>query len=238
MQIPGEDHISLQPQLLQSDYIYLHMVQAALGKPAGWANTPDPDVQVASSLFFLDPPANTHAELAVQVIVDNPAKTQALATLITQAQKCANVDVDVYVKDLQGKRITPEPLPTTSVQMQLLFEAALKGNWYFLRIQSGNPYTVPFFVELRNTVVQFYNDSLLSKIACGSRTAEDVFRQLFQVEKIGAAGVHMSMTTALVVIPSPPPPSIKRKTVRERVKRMLQACNPFSCCYGRVENSI
>lgn len=223
-----------KPQLLQSDYIYLHMVQSALGKPAGLPNTPDPEVQVASTLVFSDPPANTRAELAVQVVVDNPEKTQALATLVTQVQDCAGIFVHMYVTDFQGNRVVPGNLPSTPEAAKILFTAALAGNWYFLRIQSGSKY-VPFFVEVRHAPVQYFNDSLLSRIACGNRTAEDVFTQLYQVERLGQAGARMSITTELLIIP-PPARQEKRRTLREVIKKTLRACShPFSCCYQTEE---
>lgn len=229
-----------KPKLSQLDYIYLHMVQSALGKPAGLANTPDVEVQVANDLVFLDPPLNTQAELAVQVVVDNPTKTQALATLVTQVQDCAGIFVHVYVTDFQGNRVAPGNLPSTPEAARKLFTDALTGNWYFLRIQSGSRY-VPFFVEVRYVEVQYFNDSLLSRIACGSRTSGDVFTQLCQVERLGQAGARMSISSELVIIPPPakkenPVAAERRKTLRETIKGVLRACShPFSCCYHREE---
>ncbi len=201
-----------KPTLIESDFIYLHLVQSAFGKPAGFANTPDPDVHVAKDLIFLDL-SKKKALLSVKVIEDNPAKTQALATLLTQAQECGQVTVYVRVFDFQGHEVKPGELPSDPEEAKTLFKTALQGNWYFTRITPGNPYN-KFFVEFRTEVVQFFTDSMSNYIRCGNLPAEVAFAQLLQVNKVREF-VKMGVTTEEVRIPT------------RRWRRIL---SPFSCC--------
>ena len=231
-EIPPKD-----PDLLQADYIYLHLLQATLGKPAGYDNTPDKAVQVAENLVFIDK-AKSQAELEVRVVVDNPLKAQALATLITQVKDCAGVWVYVYVADWKGNRVAPQALPTAVEELKSLFSAALDSNWYLVSIRPGNKFNV-FFVELMPNVVQFYNDSLSNLLRCGNRTPEDVFGELFQIQKIRDTDILVGITTALqTFLPKcqeacpPPYEEMKSISIRKRLRSAASAVlECLTCCW-------
>jgi hypothetical protein len=216
------------PTLLRSAYTYLHLVQSALGKPQGVQNTPDHDVEVADNLVFLNR-EETQAELAIRVVVDNPAKVKALATLVTQSKECGGVNVHVYVQDRKGKRIEPGIVPLTVPEAEQLFQDAFQGNWYFSGIKDGTKY-VRFFVAVTPCVVQYYTDSLYSLTACGNRTSEDVFYELFQIEKIREAGLSMTVSTASLTIPNMARQASWRRKAARALKRAFRACSPFSAC--------
>ena len=116
------------------------------------------------------------------LVVQDPQKAQALATLLKPTQEFGNITVSISVTTNNGI-IEPLPCPLSAFIIADLFNIALNNNPYFEGITViKNPMTNEnnVFPVFKPSVIQFFNDDISNLCQTFTEVAAKVFANVMQ----------------------------------------------------------